>query len=303
MNPQSPQSFYSRQFLAGKENSDMHQKDGAGNYRQHYLGPEEPVAPPKSRPTQVERPRKEVKKIIPQRNLEFLWANNVRRFSEHERPYLSQKSVKQLESNYKELMMVEANMAGLGKGKNTYYVTSCMDRDGKTITAVSVAYGLSLYSGKEVLLVDFNQQAPQIHNMFGISDSPGFFELCEGRSVPEQVILPTAHKGLSIITIGGAQGYMKGDQDIQKAMDSLSPHFDYVICDGSSVLSSSVALRNIPIFGAVLIVIECEKTRWEVLQLAEEKIKKGGGPSSIGVVYNRRKYYIPSIVYKVISKK
>jgi len=303
MDSQTLQSSYSRQFLAGKENSDVRPTDRAGNYKQHYLGPAEPVAPIERQPPPVEAPQRELKKKPLLRNMKFMWANNVQRFSEHERPFLSQKSVRQLESNYKELMMIEANMAGLGNGKNTYYVTSCVDRDGKTITAISIAYGLSLYSGKEVLLIDFNQQDPQIHNMFGISDSPGFHELCAGTVVPEQVVLPTAHKGLSIITIGGTQGYMKGEQDIQKALDALSPHFDYVICDGSSVLSSSVALRNIPLFGAVLIVIECEKTRWEVLQLAEEKIRKSGGPSSIGVVYNRRKYYIPSIVYKVISKK
>jgi hypothetical protein len=68
-------------------------------------------------------------------------------------------------------------------------------------------------------------------------------------------------------------------------------------------MSSSVALRHIRLFDAVLIVIECEKTRWEVLEVAEDKIKKSGGSSAIGVVCNRRKYYIPSTVYKVISKK
>ncbi|OGR11158.1 MAG: hypothetical protein A2097_04065 [Desulfobacula sp. GWF2_41_7] len=303
MNTQLFQSSYSRQFLAGKGNPDTHPESGAKSYKQNFIGLSESVESPGTGQPKIEMQPKEQKKKPQARNPEFMWANNARRFSEHEMPFLSQKSVRQLESNYKELMMVEANMAALGKGQNTYYITSCMDRDGKTITAISAAYGLSLYSGKEVLLIDFNQQDPQIHNLFGISESPGFHELCEGKASPGQVILPTAHKGLSIITIGGGNGYMKGEQAVKNAMDSLSPHFDYIICDGSSVLSSSVALRNIPVFGSVLIVIECEKTRWEVLQLAEEKIRKSSGPVSIGVVCNRRKYYIPSIVYKVISKK
>jgi hypothetical protein len=32
-------------------------------------------------------------------------------------------------------------------------------------------------------------------------------------------------------------------------------------------------------------------------------VKKTGGPTRLGVIFNRRKYYIPSIVYKFISKK
>ena len=247
-------------------------------------------------------PPENLEKKPPKRNKELLWINNSRRFDEKAMPFLSSKSVKQVESNYRELMMVEANLTSLGKGKNTFYITSCVDKDGKTITAISAAYALSLYSGKEVLLIDFNQQDPQIHNLFGISDSPGFHEFCAGTARAEDVILPTLHKGLSVITIGETQGFANEEENIKKSLDELAANFDYVICDGSSVMSSSVALRHIRLFDAVMIVIECEKTRWEVLQIAEDKIKKSGGTSSIGIVCNRRKYYIPSIVYKVISK-
>ena len=55
-------------------------------------------------------------------------------------------------------------------------------------------------------------------------------------------------------------------------------------------------------FDAAFIVIVCEKTRWEVVQIAEDKIKKSGGPTAIGIIFNRRKYYIPRFVYKIISK-
>ncbi|MBA3009085.1 MAG: CpsD/CapB family tyrosine-protein kinase [Desulfobacula sp.] len=234
---------------------------------------------------------------------EFLWEHNAARFSDAEMPFLSGRSVKQLESNFRELMMIEANIAALSKGGNTIYISSCSDGDGKTISAISAAYALSFYSGKNVLLVDGNHHNPQIHNLFGISQSPGFFNLCTGNASIEEVVLPTIHRGLSIITIGDVDERSGNQDQVKKVIEELSIHFDYVICDGSSVMSSSLALRDIKYFSTALLVLECEKTRWEVLQIAEDKIKKSGGPATIGVVFNKRKYYIPSGFYKLISKK
>jgi Mrp family chromosome partitioning ATPase len=182
-------------------------------------------------------------------------------------------------------------------------VSSCSDQSGKTISAISAAYGLAFYSHKNVLIMDGNLTNPQLHQLFGITPDPGFKDVCAGIASIDDVILPTRHKNLSVMTIGNMDLPPGSDSCVRQIIAELSPNFDYVICDGSSILTSSVALRNIPAFDAVLIVIECEKTRLEVLQLAEEKIQKSGGPTSIGVVFNRRKYYIPSIVYKVISKK
>jgi len=49
-------------------------------------------------------------------------------------------------------------------------------------------------------------------------------------------------------------------------------------------------------------VVECEKTKWEVVQLAQGKLKQAG-VQHIGVVLNKRKYYLPSSVYRLLSKR
>lgn len=239
----------------------------------------------------------------PNVNPNLVWEINAARFPEDQLPSLTPKSIKQLESNFRELMLVEANINALTQNGNAIYVSSCSDQSGKTISAISAAYGLAFYSHKNVLLMDGNLINPQLHQLFGITSDPGFEDVCAGNNAIEDVILPTRHKNLSVMTIGTTDLQPGRENRIRQILAVLSANFDYVICDGGSILTSSVALRNIPAFDAVLLVIECEKTRLEVLQLAEEKIQKSGGPTSIGVVFNRRKYYIPSIVYKVISKK
>jgi Mrp family chromosome partitioning ATPase len=310
MNGQLAQPSYVEQFSAGhKAKESGSRRQAEGSYKDSFLSRSSATSDQK--PETVSRPKDAVSEDACQESSapsfekrdSLIWENNAARFSENDLPALSAKSVKQLESNFRELMLVEANINTLTKTGNAIYVSSCTDQTGKTISAISAAYGLAFYSHKNVLLMDGNPNNCQLHQLFGITRDPGFRDLCAGSVALEDVVLPTRHKNLSLITIGNLDLQPGQENTIRQVLAELSANFDYVICDGGSILSSSVALRNIPAFDAVLIVIECEKTRLEVLQLAEEKIQKCGGPAAVGVVFNRRKYYIPSFVYKVISKK
>lgn len=320
MGHETSQSYYLKKFLGGAPDADAGPEtdNAAGSYRDSFMAtsrkapgagdetnrdiigdtpdPETGTSPPQSPAEPVPQ------EAGPAAADPFNWGAHVERFAEADLPFLSKRSVKQLEANFRELMIVEANITALAQTGNTVYVSSCSDRDGKTIAAVSTAYALSFYSGKNVLLVDGNHHNPQIHSLFGINESPGFYDLCNGTATLEQVILPTLHKGLSVMTIGDNELSGAGKDRVREVLDTLSGHFDYVVCDGGSVMTSSLTLRDIVHFASALLVVECEKTRWEVLQIAGDKIKKSGGPTAIGVVYNRRKYYIPKGVYKLIAK-
>jgi Mrp family chromosome partitioning ATPase len=310
MNGELAQPSYLKQFLAGRKGKPAgFSGSGAGSYRDSFLS-----KPLTDSSTEAEAAGKPVETSDPDTCREasgpsfekkeiLIWKNNADRFPENELPALSANSVKQLEANFRELMLVEANISPLIKNGNALYVSSCFERDGKTIAAISTAFGLSFYSQKEVLLLDGNHHNPQLHNLFGVSHAPGFADLCAGTVKIEDIVLPTLHKGLSLMTIGSEDLPSPRERELEMAVGELCANFDYVICDGCAIMSSSAALRDIRHFSAGLLVIECEKTRWEVLQIAEDKIKKTGGPTQLGVIFNRRKYYIPSIVYKFISKK
>ena len=49
----------------------------------------------------------------------------------------------------------------------------------------------------------------------------------------------------------------------------------------------------------VVLVVEAEKTRWPVALNVKEKTEQGGG-RVLGVVFNKRKYYIPEWLYRRI---
>ena len=49
----------------------------------------------------------------------------------------------------------------------------------------------------------------------------------------------------------------------------------------------------------VVLVLEAEKTRWQVADKARESIENHGG-KVLGVVLNKRRYYIPDFIYSRI---
>jgi Mrp family chromosome partitioning ATPase len=46
----------------------------------------------------------------------------------------------------------------------------------------------------------------------------------------------------------------------------------------------------------VVLVVEAEKTRWPVAETVRDKIKNSGG-NILGIVLNKRRYYIPDWIY------
>jgi len=46
----------------------------------------------------------------------------------------------------------------------------------------------------------------------------------------------------------------------------------------------------------VVLVAECEQTKWEILALCKEKLGRLGG-QVLGVILNKRQFYIPGALY------
>jgi len=47
----------------------------------------------------------------------------------------------------------------------------------------------------------------------------------------------------------------------------------------------------------VVLVVEAEKTRWQVVESLKEKIENSGG-NILGMVFNKRRFYIPENIYR-----
>jgi hypothetical protein len=77
----------------------------------------------------------------------------------------------------------------------------------------------------------------------------------------------------------------------------LKEQFDLVIVDSPPATTSPDGIAISRHVDGVVLVLEAEKTRWPVAIKAKETIEKHGG-KLLGVVFNKRQYYIPEFIYK-----
>jgi Mrp family chromosome partitioning ATPase len=77
----------------------------------------------------------------------------------------------------------------------------------------------------------------------------------------------------------------------------LRQRFDLILIDSPPATTSSDGLAISSKVDGIVLVVEAEKTRWPVTENVKERITKSGG-NILGIVLNKRKYYIPEFIYK-----
>ncbi len=214
-------------------------------------------------------------------------------------PKLSKTIEKNLEQSFRELSMVEGNLLSTSKEAKTIYVTSCRESEGKSITALAMAYALADNGKTRVLLIDGNASSPKLHDFFNVDRGPGLLEVLHAGLSTNTAIKKTAYNNLAIMLYGSPS--LDGELYIEKEMIEpklydLEQQFDYVIVDGESLSGSSRATLIAEQFDGVVVTVQCGKTKWEVVQLALSRLERIKA-KVLGVVLNRRQYYIPKLFY------
>lgn len=218
-------------------------------------------------------------------------------------PRLSEADEQRLQENLDELAMVQSNILSSQNGQaiRSIYVTSCANEEGKTTAAINMAHGLSINKNR-VLLVDGNPRAPALHKRYHTDVSPGLSSWLAGNGESrEGLVRPTFYPNLSLITFGAAapgRPNLLAENALSRFLGEYAGDFDYIIMDGHSMTGSDTGMVA-SIFDAVVIVAQCEKTKWEVVKHAAQKMTLMGG-KVLGVVLNRRKYYVPDFIYKAL---
>ncbi len=215
------------------------------------------------------------------------------------RPSLPGPLQQHLINNPREISSIEGRLSELGLTSGTVLVTSCFEQEGKTTAAVSLAWSLVQLKNARVLLIDASPSPTGIGKLFDVAEREG---LTNWDSRPEAAPLPvveTAHNGLFLLPLGSPDAQAKSPwtrERFEGMLAHFKAQFDIVVVDGPSVLGASDISRIAGGFDALFLTVECEKTKWEVVQMVTARLRKAGAAVS-GVILNKRKHYIPGIFY------
>ncbi len=71
----------------------------------------------------------------------------------------------------------------------------------------------------------------------------------------------------------------------------------FIVFDAAAILDSSIAIRLANLVDGVVLVVEAERARWEVVLHAKDVLLRANA-KVLGVVLNKRRYHVPEWLYR-----
>ena len=179
--------------------------------------------------------------------------------------------------------------------------SSANKREGNS--TVLVNFAISLASEEErVLIVDANLLDPSFHHIFNLEREKGLTELFLAKHMLQEVIKKTQVNHLSVVTSGIPYPdpfSIFESASLCSCIEEMKTQADWVLFDSPPISSYNDAVALAAKVDGVVMVIEAEKTRWETAQDAKGRVENGRN-NIIGVVLNKRRFYVPKWLYKTL---
>jgi polysaccharide chain length determinant protein (PEP-CTERM system associated) len=167
-------------------------------------------------------------------------------------------------------------------------VASSIMGEGKTTTAVNLAYVLAHDLKKSTLLIDCDFKRPMVHEYMDISVEPGLSEAMLGRDSLDNCIHHYEGIPLSILPCGDPKvrpASISGIQYVKQILPELRTRYDHVILDGPPILT----LADVNVLGSladqVILVVRAGLTSLEMVRKAVKQLNVNS--DEIGVVLTK----------------
>ncbi|RII28158.1 MAG: tyrosine protein kinase [Geobacter sp.] len=177
-----------------------------------------------------------------------------------------------------------------GGNGNTVMVTSACPGEGKTLTAINLAFTFAREYKQTALLVDCDLRNQQIHERLGYSSEKGLADyLIDDVPFPDLMVWPGVEK-LTVISGGKTvkdRSELLGSLGMKNLVNDMKTRYPdrYVIFDVPPLLTCADSQAFAPLVDYILIVVQAGKTS---LQDVNRALKLIPGEKILGLVMNRQ---------------
>lgn len=183
---------------------------------------------------------------------------------------------RQIASQYRQIKRpLIANAMGRGKPQlqdgRLIMVASAMPGEGKTFTAINLAFSMAMEKDLHVVLVDADVAKPQISKMFGASGEQGLIDaLADAHVEVERSILPTDVPNLSLLPAGSRSEQateLLASERMNAVMRELMRRDParIVIFDSPPVLLTTESQALAQIAGQIVVVVRAGHTEQHIV--------------------------------------
>lgn len=185
-------------------------------------------------------------------------------------------------------------------GGRVILLTSPSRGEGKTLLTLALAGALGQGGKHKVLLIDANVQDAGLSELLKLSDKPGYVDaMIDGQGL-ESRIVKNAHRGCDVVPAGSiAQITSLGvyNEELDSNLQRMKAVYDFVIIDTAPILSSNEALICGLTADSTLLLVSAGLTRRALVRAAVQRMKDVGIEPE-GVVFNRKREFLPAFIYR-----
>jgi len=178
-------------------------------------------------------------------------------------------------------------------------VTSSVIGEGKSTTAVNLAYVLSHDLNKSTLLIDCDFKRPMVHGYMGIPAGPGIGEVLHGGAILENClhqcdgvplwVLPTGSPAVRPIGLSGIQF-------IKNILPELRTRYDHVILDAPPVFPLADVNALSGLADMIVFVVRAGRTSQDIVKKGLDTL--GESADAAGIVLTQVEMdYSPYLTY------
>ncbi len=182
-------------------------------------------------------------------------------------------------------------------------ITSSVQGEGKTLTALNLALSCAQLHEMRVLLVDGDVRTCGLTRTLGSPSGPGLSEVLVGECDPAKAILATDSRNLSVLSSGQASlppAELFASRRWQELLSWCNESFSLVIVDSPPVLNLADVELITAACDGVLMVVRAQHTRRDVLRNAARQIDT---KKLLGMVYNAAAESHHNYQYAAINEK
>jgi exopolysaccharide/PEP-CTERM locus tyrosine autokinase len=185
---------------------------------------------------------------------------------------------------------------------NLIMVTSALEGDGKTFSAICLALSIAMEQDKHVLFVDGDTAKAEAGRMLGVPrSSPGLIDLLENRGARAQdFILDTNMEKLRILPAGSVHTHANELLASSRAQELILELADedpsrVIVFDSPPLLLTTEAAILASFMGQIVFVVSADQTPQHAVTQAIEHI---GEDKMVGMVLNRARRGRNPYVYR-----
>jgi capsular exopolysaccharide synthesis family protein len=181
-------------------------------------------------------------------------------------------------------------------------IIGCHRGEGVSTVAANISAMLAQGRGGRVLLVDTDIRSPSAHQIFRTRLEPGLVDIPTADYDYGNIIVSERFKNLHILAAGmpnGSSPRILQPAQFARLINSMKKDYRHVVFDMPAMKESHLSARLAGLCDGVVLVIEAERLRWEVLLEAKTQLLKWNA-NTVGVVLNKRRFPIPEWLYRTL---